>query len=784
MSREAPTTPADEVSQAEVVPLVDRVAFFALLAVLCARPLISESFARLSLPFVPPNAPNGTTPATTVWLDGILLLGVALVWIRRWQSGISGGPRWPRTLSIGLGALLAAVVVSTWAAHEKRLAANAGANMFVLTLTGATLWRLMRARWMAHLLIAALVAGGVTNAAKCITQRSYEFDYVLEYWEEQKPTRIAAGVDPNSPAIVNYERRLRSGEAYGHLFHPNVTGSYLGLSLLVAAGLLIGAVRRGALDASRKSAAALVAVMLAGVLGVGLYLTGSAGAAGSAALAGLVLLLFGAARERIARHVRGVFVLLIMGYATIIAAGGGYGLLTGTLPHPSLAFRWEYWQAAARTVRDAPWTGVGRENFREEYLRYKSAASTEEVSNPHNLWLTLMAELGPLGLIAGFVLTGIAGYAALRGVGQFSHRAPAAASVYAVITAAVGVLLVQAVFSGERFSAPGIPLLWATLVAGVWVLAFLSTYYLVSLVDERRDGAGWLVVALGAALLAALVHNLIGFSLFTPAGLAVFVGLAAAGAALQTERTEATDSAPLIARRGSRARRAVPAVLSVVLAAAYFYTIASPTIRSEAALLRAQVATWSATDVAGVGRSLWQGLNASAEDEWDAEVPRTLADMALQLASANDEPDDLRQAWLEAAHRYAAVALGRDQSSFGTWQIQAQLATAEAESEGSDKTWALAVRAWEVAVALYPTNPRTRISAGRAWFALCKLTGSRDDGRNAVRHFQAALIIDATRPSDVAAKLRSQERQVVHQYLDELYAAGFASAGPPSMPSP
>ena len=82
-----------------------------------------------------------------------------------------------------------------------------------------------------------------------------------------------------------------------------------------------------------------------------------------------------------------------------------------------------------------------------------------------------------------------------------------------MISVMFGVLLVQALASGTQFSAPGILLLWAVLVAGVWGLAFLVAHQLISQADDHSRARVWLAAGLCAALCAALIHNLVGFSL-------------------------------------------------------------------------------------------------------------------------------------------------------------------------------------------------------------------------------------------------------------------------------
>jgi hypothetical protein len=90
-----------------------------------------------------------------------------------------------------------------------------------------------------------------------------------------------------------------------------------------------------------------------------------------------------------------------------------------------------------------------------------------------------------------------------------------------------------------------------------------------------------------------------------------------------------------------------------------------------------------------------------------------------------------------------------------------------------DRVFATAAREWEIAVALYPTNPRARISAGMIWYRCWQRAGVPDHAMRSLHHFQAALAIDATRPPEVAAKLRSAELRIIDEHLDELSAAGF-----------
>ena len=74
----------------------------------------------------------------------------------------------------------------------------------------------------------------------------------------------------------------------------------------------------------------------------------------------------------------------------------------------SLQVRWAYWEGTLRLIRDHIWTGVGVGNFPLAFVPYRSRFIYRnpgvQVEHPHNEYLNLWAELGPLGLLAGLWL--------------------------------------------------------------------------------------------------------------------------------------------------------------------------------------------------------------------------------------------------------------------------------------------------------------------------------------------------------------------------------------------
>jgi O-antigen ligase len=764
------------------IDLLDRVLFYVLLALTCARPLISESYERLELSFLSalPDA-GGPTPVTTAWLDTLTLAAAALTLARgdRWRAS------WPA--AGGMVLLLAGVCVSGLRADDPLLARLAGSSLWIGVLGGLALAALMRARWMWYVLIAAWLATTGTTAVKCVRQTLVEFPELRRTWEgEYRPQLLRQGYAADDPMLVNYERRMRSQEAYGYLAHANVTGSGLMLGLVTLAGILLG----------RMLTRAEKWLTLVGALGLPLFavalgFTGSKGAWGAAVLGvgGLVALGWGA--RWIAGHARLALVLLLVCYLTAIGGTALYGSLRGTLPHPSLAFRWYYWTAAARAWQDAPLTGLGRGGFATAYMRYKRPESTEEVRDPHNLLVSLLVELGPLGLAGGLVIAGTVVLAGLRQCGahadgQNSASEPASPGTARVTApgsaeclplllrqaapAMVGVCLVHAFFSSTPLQHPAVVVLWIADVAVIWAVAFLLVLVLLASLGHKPRGTLWLVAGLSAGFLAALIHNLLDFAAMTAGGLAL---LATLGAAVGGVRHTPGDAATACARR--RGGEAVPVLLAVLLVAAHVGLVSLPVGTRETRadeLQRMQRTAEQSGDWRGVAARVTAAL---------AEIPdgaefRALLRAATNLSLHRGLPDDARLTWLEDTERRAQNRLAaRPSTDTGEYlvlgRLQQELARGYLQHGDALRATVAAKRsaaAYDRAAELYPTNPRTQIAAGDAWYDLWKQSGAAHDARQARAYYLAALRIDDVRPPEEVQRLRPGERGPVEARLREL----------------
>ena len=748
--------------------LIELGVFVVLLAVLCVRPLISESFTQPAFSFLP-EAEGGTTPATTIVLDLILLLGglVAILFGRAGRVRLL-------LPALGCGLLGIAVVVSTAVAGDKRLAANAGSNLVIMAFAGLALVRLLRTRWMVMTLLAALLASGAVSAGKCITQWAYENNDTLEYWQEHAAERAARGIDPNSPAVVNYERRLKSAETPGFLSHPNVAANCLSMSALVALGVLVGLLREKRLQSPERIAGGVIAAALAGVMVFGLLLTHSTGGLGTLLIGAALLAVLAWWTNWADRHSRLVFAACAAAYVLVILAIAGHGLYHGTLPLTSLAFRWEYWQAAVHAIGDAPLTGLGRENFRDAYLLYKSAAATEEVSNAHNIWLILLSELGPLGLLAGVTLLTSAARGTMQSVAGEPQCEDTAPPPLLAVFVMIAFVAAHAIFSGTPLLEPGVGIIWFVQVIAFWCFAF----WLVRGVLEHLSASGALTAvryALFAALAASLIQNLIGFSLVTPAGLSLFVLCAAAGTAIPVL------SGPAAAKATSRWQRPAAIGGSVLLAAAFVFAVALPSLRANAALQRSQLALATATTANDLERAYQLAQDAIEVDPWSVASAQHATRLARMVALQTGIPADVSATWLARAEESCRAGLARKPGSASLQRMLAETLSDIAARNPNVESARAAAEAWTRATKLYPTNPRAHLDAGQAWFDLWKQTPEATAGEQASAHFRQAIEIDATRIPEVAVKLRGRELQEIQACCDELAKAGFDV---PTVPPP
>ena len=259
----------------------------------------------------------------------------------------------------------------------------------------------------------------------------------------------AQGVPLSGPSRDLFERRLEdSTEPMGFFALANSFAGLLAALTIVLAGSLLLVVWPNIENPDNKrrtrsirNTAIAIGICLASVVWC-LVLTKSRTAwvgtfVGLGALAAFIVLRRGSAQTARQLIIAGAVVVATTGLLGAIAAlTGAVDMKVISESSKSLQYRIEYWTATAAMIADHPLTGVGPGSFQSNYLKYKLPGSSEEISDPHQMFLEVAATAG---LPALLIVIGICGliFLAVRQIlrVETSTDAVSASSIYAGLTA-------------------------------------------------------------------------------------------------------------------------------------------------------------------------------------------------------------------------------------------------------------------------------------------------------------------------------------------------------------
>ena len=114
--------------------------------------------------------------------------------------------------------------------------------------------------------------------------------------------------------------------------------------------------------------------------------------------------------------------------------------------HPNNRERTLMWEAGARMFRERPLTGVGLQDLRALYPRYRSPAAREIPGHLHSDWVQIAASMGIVGLAAFAALYGSLLVAAGSGLRAMIPRSDLAAGLRLGVLAALVGFLVAGLF--------------------------------------------------------------------------------------------------------------------------------------------------------------------------------------------------------------------------------------------------------------------------------------------------------------------------------------------------
>ncbi|WP_347242795.1 O-antigen ligase family protein [Thermogutta sp.] len=246
---------------------------------------------------------------------------------------------------------------------------------------------------------------------------------------------------------------------------------------------------------TRRLAWAALGVSILGMVGLlcCLVLTKSRSAYIALACGLAVLLATGISlRGKVARRmVIVIMVLLALAFGVATATRGlDWQVLSEATK--SLGYRWQYWQATTSMIADHPLLGCGPGNFRYAYTRYKLPEASEEISDPHNFLLEVVATGGiPAGafflLAIGLTLWHLKHSRSAWGLSSSAGSPPSSTVPLAGVSG-------KTVFHSRDQ-------LWA--IAMGWVLAWPAGYWL-GLLSSAPQDLTFLLVGLPTAALVGL----------------------------------------------------------------------------------------------------------------------------------------------------------------------------------------------------------------------------------------------------------------------------------------
>lgn len=114
--------------------------------------------------------------------------------------------------------------------------------------------------------------------------------------------------------------------------------------------------------------------------------------------------------------------------------------------HPSNLERTYMWQAGLAMFRDHPLTGVGLEDLRVVYDRYKPPQARERAGHLHSVPIQIVASMGLVGLVAWILLYGSLFVATLRGLRRTMAGGGIGAGLRAGVTGLLAGFLVAGLF--------------------------------------------------------------------------------------------------------------------------------------------------------------------------------------------------------------------------------------------------------------------------------------------------------------------------------------------------
>ena len=738
MSRSPRQSSAGEASGR--VRLLEGAALACILAVMVARPFATEMpFRTPEVLFTKSTQPAGPSGELMRVTFAMILLGAVCLWaagqaLRRQARIAAPG------FAIAIVLFAACSLASALASADKRGALDGWIEQVAILLAAWAAMQLLRRRgW--GLVAVVLVGLGAAMAWRAIDQVIWQIPArTAQFRADPEKALAQQDVAPGSPRARMLETRLSDPAATGYSGLANVFASLLIVLTAAAAAVAVDKLAEGLRSRKERppprgqvhlpTLAGVISIAFGALPPAGLALTRSKGGIGVAVLGAIGAVVLMLRTDFWARHRRKLLAAaaaLVVAMCVLVAVAGR----RGPLPGRSLQVRWEYWVGAARMVRESPLRGAGPGNFGYSYLKYRLDAAAESTKSAHNVLLDAACSYGLpaaalyLGLLVWMVLavTRPAAGPEPPTAGQPDRDRPAVLRIVFLTGAVLGVLVVwgQPAGSASLFAE-------AVLPAAIFAVALLASTWAGRTLERPYEGGRLGRIALGAGLVAFLLHNLVSYTLLSPATATVFWIAAAAMAA-----PAVAGRAPKLTRRLSVALAAA-AVVALIAAGIWLWR---PVYRRTSQLRLAHAAF-----LRGGIRATEVHLRAAvAADTLDGLAPGYVATMKL-AALWVDRPEVMR-AVIADGIEFAELTYQRSPRSLSALVLARALWR---DPQQRDR----ALRMGERALEMDPKNIRQRWE----YADMLAAAGRLDD---ALWHTAEVRRIDKTRPADSDFRLTDEE---------------------------
>jgi tetratricopeptide (TPR) repeat protein/O-antigen ligase len=576
----------------KALSLFDTALFIITLVVLALRTTFTEAPSPQSAPIQA--AINDTVYSLS--LSGVLIFAFLLRFLVRLFAGRLSFKITP--MNVGLVFLLAALIISTFYASNKRSAITSSLTLLAPVLMTFLLAALLDSHAKIKILLIVVISLGVVATWQAAEQYFVSNNIMLEQYKNDPESILQPlGIQPGTLNHMILEHRIFSKDVRASFTTSNSAGSFAILASFAAIALFAELLK------IRKTLPRVNILVAAGALAIilfGLFLTQSKGAIAAFFIAVLVFaVLLLTKRPRLSKNI--ILAGCLIGLLTLVPLLASYGLKHGRLPGGnSMLVRWQYWTASTQMFLDHVLTGVGGGNFTASYRLYKSPAAIETISDPHCFVLSLLTQFGILGLI-GFLIFVLAPLCrASFACPEQSRRADPShletlpANRFSKLAFAGAIAPIALMMLLRPFLLP--PSAAAGFVEKLYVFftdymapaaAFLVAYAILAKALQTSNIKEYALqttsitsIALFSALLGVLIHNLIDFAIFEPGVLAAFCAILACLIALYSEKREQLNPAPVLLKIFA------PAVALIIVFAYFNYAII-PIARNAALIAQA-----------------------------------------------------------------------------------------------------------------------------------------------------------------------------------------------------